>query len=75
LRDKVVILQMRVRVADAINFLALTRTELLIRIEAPDSFEQSMPLQDFVDTWDTAGVTIGGVENRGIGIGQLDSKA
>ena len=41
---EIVIVQMRVSLMDAVNFLHLTRRKVFARIEAPASGEQALPL-------------------------------
>lgn len=38
---------------DPFDFRTLTAAECLVRIQAPDSFQQSLPPQDFVQASDT----------------------
>ena len=71
LRDEVVISQMRIGAADAVDLLVLAVPERLVRIEAPCPFQQALAAQDFVDAGNATGETIGGVEERGIRVGQF----
>src|ERR1700751_4558454 len=54
--------------ANAVDLLHLSRAQPLSRIEAPDSFEQSLPPENLVATGDTAMEIIGGVEKRAVAI-------
>ena len=43
----------------------------LVRIEAPDAFEQALPAQDFVAAGNDAVKIVGDVEDGGIAVGHL----
>src|SRR6266487_5910129 len=66
--DKFVLAQVRIGTMHAVDFLALTGAERLIRIQTPDAFEQALPAQHFVDAGNTAGVVVGRVEKSGVGV-------
>ncbi len=74
LRDKRVIIQFRIRAIDAIDFCKLPRPERLIRIDdAPDSFEQPLSAQNFVQSSDASIECIRSVEKRSIRISHRDA--
>jgi hypothetical protein len=45
---KIIIDQVRISFADSGEFFGLSRTEGLVRIEAPDAIEQALSAQDFM---------------------------
>src|SRR6266513_1956832 len=73
LGHKSIIIQVRIRALDALDFFNLTRAERLVRVQTPDAIEQTLAAQHFVNAGDTAGVLIGGVEKSGVGISDFDS--
>src|SRR5712664_2946320 len=56
-------------VADAVDLLHLAGAEALGRIEAPDSFQQPLPPQNFVTAGDAAVKIVGDVEKRAVAVG------
>lgn len=64
----VIIIQMRIGLIYAVNLFTLTRAESFIGVEAPDTFQQALSAQDFMQPGDTAGETIRRVEKRGVTI-------
>jgi hypothetical protein len=73
LADKVIIVQMWIGRVDPFNFRTLTAAECLVRIQAPNSFQQSLPPQDFVQASDTSGKLVGGVEEGRVAIRDFQS--
>src|SRR5689334_9665272 len=53
--DEGVVGEMRVEMADAIDFFELAGREIFVRVEAPATFEQALPAQNFVDAGNAAG--------------------
>jgi hypothetical protein len=66
-----VILQMRIGFADAIEFRALTRREILLRIETPAPFEQALTPQYLMNARNTSLKIVRGIEDGGIRICDL----
>src|SRR5260221_13860469 len=71
-QDELVIGQVGVGGADSGDFFGLTGGEGFVFVEAPDAFEQSLAAEDFVEACDAAFEGVGGVEEGGVGIGDLD---
>ena len=71
LADKVIVREMRILRQDAIDFLHLPRTQILMRIEAPAPGEQALTSQDLVDAGDAARELVHRIEQRRVGVGQL----
>ncbi len=69
--DEGVVGEVGVGAGDAVDFGGLTRGEAFPGIEAGDAGEQSLAAEHFVDARDAPGESVGGVEDRGVGIGQL----
>src|SRR5689334_4144317 len=63
---------MRIRRVNSIDLGQLSRTERFIRIDAPGSFEQTLPPQHFVQPRDAAREGIRGVEECGVAVGYFD---
>lgn len=70
-----VVVEVRVSVTDAIDFLCLTRAESFLGIEALDSLEEPLTMEDHVQTRDAAGETMCGIEEGGIGVGDFSIAA
>jgi len=68
---KIVVLQMRIGGADAIDFVGLAGRKIFVGIEAPAAFEQTLAAQNFVDAGDAAMKMMRWIEERGVGIGDL----
>src|SRR4051812_1952144 len=56
---------------DAIYFSRLADAQYFIFVEAPNTFQQPLTAEDFVDAWDTAAEIVCGVEDGGIHISYL----
>src|SRR6516165_9371869 len=69
--DKIVVVEMRIRRINAVDFLLLSWTEGFRRIEAPDALKQSLPAEDLVATGDDAAKFIGHIEDRRVAIRHL----
>ncbi len=54
---------------DPVNFFPLAGAECFVGIQAPNTFEQTLPSQNFVQTCDTACELIGHVKERRVAIG------
>src|ERR1041385_1787655 len=65
---KLVVGQLRIGSAYALNFHALSRTEFLMRVQAPNAFEQPLSAQHLMNSGNTAGKPIRSVENGGVGV-------
>src|SRR5438045_2028917 len=72
---KFVVVEMRIVSVHALDFIALARTESFIWIQAPDTFEQALPAEYFMQSRNTATVRIRGIEERGVGVGDFDAAA
>lgn len=66
-----VILQMRIRSAYPIDFFHLAGGEVLAGIKTPASGEKSLAAEDLVDAWNAAAKLVYGVEDGGVGVGDL----
>src|SRR5262249_32284299 len=71
MRNKRVIIQVRVRTINAIDLRALAWTQFFGRIQAPGAGQQPLPAQHFVNSGDTTGEAVGGIEERGVGVSNL----
>jgi hypothetical protein len=69
--DELFIAQVRVRPADAIDFLALARRERLARVEAEGIRHQALATEHFLNAGDASGEVVGGVEESGVEVGEL----
>ena len=69
--DELVVIQVRICGVDPINLFTLTRRQRFLRIKTLDAAEESLAAQYLVEAGDTAGEPMGGIEERGIGIGHL----
>ena len=54
--DEVVVMEMRIGAIDAVNLSELVGAQRFVFIEAPDTFEQALAAQDFMQTGDAASV-------------------
>ena len=70
LDDKGVVDQLGIGVNDPGNLLRLPRRELFLGVETPDSSKESLPSQHLVNSRDTTGELMIGVEDRGVGISE-----
>src|SRR5688500_10420027 len=64
--DERVVAEVRVGRVNSVDFFVLTRAQALIRVQAPDAFEQSLAAQHLVQSGDAPGKTVGGVEEGGV---------
>ena len=55
----------------AIDLLALAGRKLLLRIKTPAALEQSLAPQNLVNAWDASVKMVRGIEDGGIGVGDL----
>ena len=69
LGDEGVVGQVGVLAADAVDLLALPRAQPLVRIEAPDAFEQALAAQHLVAAGDAAAEVVGDVEEGAVAVG------
>jgi len=72
LRDEGIVIQVRIRGADAINLRHLACTERFMLVEAPKAFEEALAAEDFVEAGDAAVKRVRGVEKGGVAVGDLD---
>jgi hypothetical protein len=68
---KIVVVQMWIGLVDPVNFFPLARAECFAGIQAPNTFEQTLPSQNFMQTRDTACELIGHVKERRVAIGHF----
>src|ERR1043165_8187478 len=61
--------QMRICAIDPVDLFHLSRAERFVFVQAPKSLEQALPAQHFVQAGDAAAEAVGGVEERGVAIG------
>src|SRR5690349_16250360 len=73
--DESVICKVGIRSADAIDFRRLSGTERFVWIETPDTVQQSLPAQHFMNAGDTTLVVVGRIEHCGVGIRKLDGRS
>src|SRR5262245_4539345 len=71
LAHELVVGEMRVSAADPLDLFELPRREVLVRIETPSAFEQSLPPKDFMKPGDASVKVVRGIEKRGVGVGDL----
>src|SRR5258705_13343004 len=71
-RDEGVVVELGIGAINAIDFGSLAGAQGFARIEAPDSFKQSLAAQDLMQAGDAAGETVSGVEEGGVGVGDGD---
>src|SRR5579872_1372787 len=69
---EIVVVQLGIRGVDSIDLFALARAEALVRIEAPKSFQQSLPPQNFVQARNASGEFVRSVEKRGVAVGHVN---
>src|SRR5438094_10337096 len=62
---------MRIGMPDAVDLLFLAGAERLLGVETPNAIQEPLPAQNLVDAGNAAGETIGGVEDRRVGVGNL----
>lgn len=71
LGDEIIIAEMRVGGADAINLRKLAGAERLVLVETPEAFEEALAAEDFVEAGDAARKTVRGIEEGGIAVGDF----
>ena len=71
LSDEGVIVKMGVCGVDAIDLFALAGTKSLLGIQAPNSLEQSLTAQHFVEPSNAAGVAVGRIKKGGVCVRDL----
>src|SRR5919197_4724672 len=69
--NELVVGEVWVRAADAVDLGSLTAAERLVRIETPRACDESLAPQHFLNTGDTSGEAIPGIEECRICIGDL----
>ena len=67
--DEIVVGEIGVLVADAVDLLDLARAQALGGIETPDALHQSLPPQDLVAAGDAAVEIVGDVEEGAVAVG------
>src|SRR5215468_3971184 len=68
---EVIVLQVRIESAHAIDFSALPGGEFFVRIKTPASFQKPLAAQNFMDAGNTAAELMRGIEQGSISIGDL----
>src|SRR5215831_19864369 len=68
---EVIVVEVRIGGADAVDLLALSGSQRLLRVKAPDTFEQSLPAQDLVAAGDHAVEAVGRIEDRRVAVSDL----
>src|SRR5262249_29180318 len=63
---EVVVGEVRIAPADAVELRRLPGAEALVGVEAPDAIEQALAAQDLVAAGDDAVEVVGGVEDRSV---------
>src|SRR2546426_9763868 len=71
LLDEGVVVEMRVGSVNPVDLFLLSGRQSLLRVETPDSFQQSLAPQHFVQTGDAAVESVRRVEKRGIRVRDL----
>ena len=71
---KSVVVEMRIGRVDAVDFLLLSRSERFSRVEAPDAFQQPLPVKNLMAPGDDAMKVVGHIEDRRIAVGHLRVK-
>src|ERR1700719_3468221 len=69
--NEFIILQMMIKLADAIYLLCLTRGQSFEWIETPAPFKKTLPSQNFVNNGNAAVKIVNGIEQRRICVGDL----
>src|SRR5271157_629321 len=62
--DEVVVIQMRIGPANAVDSLRLARGEVFPRVQAPPALQETLAPHDFVDSRETAVESMGRVKDR-----------
>ena len=75
LGDEIIIAEVRVGGAHAINLRKLAGAERFVFIEAPDAFEKALAAEDFVQAGDAACKAVRSVEEGGVAVGDFDAEA
>ena len=71
--NEVVVVEVGIGGVDPRDLFVLPGAERFVGVEAPDSFEQTLAAQGFVKTGYASGELIGSVEERRVGVGDLDA--
>ena len=72
-RDERIVCQVRVGAAHAIDFAGLSGAEGLARVETSRARDETLPAQHFLDTRNTTGEAVRGIEEGTVGVGHLDA--
>jgi len=72
LTNKLIVVQVWIGRIHAVDLVFLPRAEILAGVEAPDSFQQSLPSQHFVEAGDATGEVIRRVKESRISIGDFN---
>ncbi len=75
LGDEGVVVKMRVGAVDAIDVGELAGAEGLVLVKAPESGEETLTAEDFMQARNAAAEGMGGVEEGGVAVGDLDGEA
>src|SRR5688572_13042270 len=71
LLHELVVRKMRIAGQHAIDLAHLPRTQLLLRIQAPSTGDETLPAENLVDTWNAPGELMPRVEERRIDVREL----
>ena len=63
-----VVVQFRIRLIDAVDFLPLPWRKRFVRIQTPYSRQKPLTMQDFVKAWNASCEGVRGVEEGGIAV-------
>src|SRR5260370_42642446 len=66
-----VILQVRIRFANPVDFFHLARGEILVQIKTPASFEQPLASQNLMNAGNTSTKLVDGIKDRSVRVGDL----
>ena len=69
--NKIIVIQVRVSRANAIDFLELAGRKLQPGIKTEGAGDEALPAEHFVNAGDAAGKIIGSIEERGIAVRHL----
>lgn len=73
--DKFIIVQVRIIAVHPVDLLGLSGTEGFAGVKAPKAGQEALSAEDLMQPWNAASKTIGGVEERGVGVCDLPCQA
>jgi hypothetical protein len=71
---EVIVVEMTISLINSINLVRLPRTEPFVFIETPDTLQQTLATQHFVNAGDATVKTIGRIEERSIAVSDFHSQ-